>query len=159
MCCKYFGILASLKIYLTAGQVQWRLFMCLYCSLYYEIPVVSVGLWSSLFALSLWHDSGHPLSKTPITSVGLVQALGAVITQLTNASKFLEICRGLWLHTVPENLGLVCAQSCFLRAFKGLNVIVVYPETESVIILVSLITCQEQVGSAQHFQWKNLLCG
>lgn len=99
--CKCFGILVSLKIIPDSWQMQWRLFMCLYCSLCYEIPVVSVDLWSSLFALSLLHDSGHPLSKTPITSVGLVQALGAVITQLTNASKFLEICRELWLHREP----------------------------------------------------------
>lgn len=54
--------------------------------------------------------------------------------------------------TVPENLGLACTQSISLRGFKGLNVIVVYTETEGVIILVSLLTGQKQLGSAQHFQ-------
>lgn len=99
--------------------------------------------------MSLLHDSSHLLSKTSITSVGLVQALGAVISQLTNASKFLEICRELC--TVPENLGLACTQSCSLRGFKELNVIAVYTETEGVIILVSLLMWQKQLGSAQHF--------
>lgn len=40
------------------------------------------------------------------------------------------------MHTVPVNLGIIHAESCSLRGFKGLNVIVVYTETENVIILV-----------------------
>lgn len=60
--------------------------------------------------------------------------------------KFAENC------DCTENLGLACTQSCSLRGFKGLNVIAVYTETESVIILVSLLAWQKQLGSAQHFQ-------
>lgn len=54
--------------------------------------------------------------------------------------------------TVPENMGLACAHSCSLSRFKGLNVIVVYADKESVIILVSLFRWQKQLGCAQQFQ-------
>lgn len=53
-CCKCLGISVFLEMYLTAGEMQWRWLVCLYCSLCCDTP--ELALQSVTPAHSPWNS-------------------------------------------------------------------------------------------------------